>query len=131
LAGQILKGAATMVSAANVNNRLPKLVNDLDVRVSDGSTTAHPWTLDPNQPNQSASTGDNIRDNVEQIFITNPIPGQTYTITVTHKGQLKYSAQPFSLIVSGLFRKIMSISGKSATWQRHVNMRRCYNQFMD
>ncbi|WP_345269840.1 S8 family serine peptidase [Nibrella viscosa] len=93
---------ATLLSAANLNNRTPKLINDLDLRISDGRTIYLPWILDPNRPDQPAQRGDNIRDNVEQVYIANPVAGQTYTITITHKNTLTYGAQPFSLLVSGL-----------------------------
>jgi Subtilase family/Secretion system C-terminal sorting domain len=98
------EGAATTVSAANLNNRTPRLVNDLDLRAADGSSTFLPFVLDPARPNQPATKGDNIRDNIEQVVIQNPTPGQVITLTVKHKGQLRYSAQPFSIIASGLQR---------------------------
>lgn len=85
-----------------VNDRTPKLVNDLDIRVSDGRTASLPWVLDPNNPANAATRGDNIRDNIEQVLIANPRPGQTYTITVTHKkDSLSTGKQDYALIVSG------------------------------
>ncbi len=98
------EGAATPVSAANVNNRAARLVNDLDLRATDGTTTHLPFVLNPAQPGQPATRGDNVRDNIEQVVIQNPVPGQTITLTVKHKGQLRYSAQPFSVLASGLKR---------------------------
>lgn len=95
-------GTATVVSAANLNNRTPKLVNDLDIRISDGTTTTQPWVLDPDNPANTATRGDNIRDNVEQVLIANPLPGQTYVITVTHKGTLSGSSQDYALLLSGI-----------------------------
>ena len=66
-----------------------RLINDLDIRVTTpGSTTLQPWVLDPANPAQPASTGDNFRDNVEQIVVANPVAG-TYTITISHKGSLR------------------------------------------
>ncbi len=95
--------AATVVaSKSTINNRTPKLVNDLDIRVADGTQTRLPWTLNPDQPDQAATPGDNIRDNVEQILIANPVPGKSYTITVNHKGTLKNSTQDYALLVSGV-----------------------------
>jgi hypothetical protein len=76
------------------------LVNDLDLRVSKGDTTYMPWVLDPADPASPATTGDNIRDNVEQIVIPTPEAG-VYVIKIDHKGSLRGSAQNFSLIVSG------------------------------
>lgn len=75
------------------------LVNDLDIRI-DGNTYK-PWILDRANPSAAAATGDNIRDNVEQIYI----PGITagcHVLTVSHKGTLSGGAQAFSLILSGI-----------------------------
>jgi hypothetical protein len=85
-----------------INDRTPKLVNDLDIRVSDGTTTFNPWVLDPDNPSVAATTGDNIRDNIEQVYITGAIPGRAYTINVSHKGTLKLGPQAYSLIVTGI-----------------------------
>ena len=85
-----------------LNDRTPKLVNDLDIRVSDGTTTTQPWILDPNNPTNAAGRGDNIRDNVEQVLIANPVPGRTYTVTVTHKGTLSGNKQDYALLMSGI-----------------------------
>ena len=98
------EAAPTSVGARFVNSRVPKLVNDLDLRLLDGAETTAPWVLNPNRPEQAATTGDNIRDNIEQVVIQNPVPGRTYTIRVSHKGELRYGAQPFSIVVSGLKR---------------------------
>jgi len=106
---------ASSVTAANFNNRTPKLVNDLDIRVSDGTTESLPWILDPNQPSANATRGDNIRDNVEQILIANPVPGRTYTITVRHKGTtLTNTTQAYALIVSGIGGKAFCASKASS-----------------
>ncbi len=96
------EASITSVSVANLNNRTPKLVNDLDIRVSDGTSNYLPFILDPSKPSALATTGDNIRDNVEQILITNPIPGRTYTVTVSHKGTLTNTSQNYALIMSGV-----------------------------
>jgi hypothetical protein len=85
-----------------INDRSPKLVNDLDVRISDAAGTYHPWVLDPDNPSVAATTGDNIRDNVEQVYIAGAIPGRAYTIKVSHKGTLKSGSQAYSLIVTGI-----------------------------
>ena len=87
---------------SDLNNRSPRLVNDLDVRLSDGSAIIQPWILDPNNPASPATRGDNVRDNVEQVLIENPIPGKTYTLTITHKGTLSGTKQDYALLVSGI-----------------------------
>jgi len=77
------------------------LVNDLDLRVTDPSAATHfPWTLDPLNPAQPATTGDNYRDNVEQVHIHNTQAG-LYTVTVSHKGALVNDVQDVSILVSG------------------------------
>jgi len=42
-----------------------------------------------------------LPDNVERVDIDSTVPGQLYTITVSHKGTLVKGPQAFSLIVSG------------------------------
>ncbi len=96
------EGEVLPLTAANINNRAPRLVNDLDIRISEGSTTHMPWILNPETPAAHATRGDNFRDNVEQVFITNAVPGKTYTITVSHKGTLQRGPQAYGLIVSGI-----------------------------
>lgn len=95
-----LPGTAT--PEGTLNSRVPKLVNDLDIRISDGTTTYLPWVLNPNQPALAAVKGDNIRDNVEQIYLPDATPGKAYTIIVSHKGALQGVAQAYSLIVTGV-----------------------------
>jgi len=97
------EGNPTRVSAQTVDDTSPKLINDLDVRLTDDSnTTWFPWVLDPANPANAATIGDNIRDNVEQIVIAAPTVGKMYTVTVRHKRTLQNSGQPYSLIISGV-----------------------------
>ncbi|TNE78209.1 MAG: T9SS type A sorting domain-containing protein [Bacteroidetes bacterium] len=97
----------------------PKLVNDLDlriVRVAD-QNEFKPWILDPANPANAATTGDNYLDNVEQVKIQTPQAGY-YRITVSHKGTLSQS-QAYSLIISGLQPSVQAgaqlPSGQSCT----------------
>lgn len=79
------------------------LVNDLDLRIykNKQNKVYKPYVMDPANPGSQATTGDNSRDNVEQVFVKNPQTG-IYTVEVTHKGTLKNrQAQDFSLIISG------------------------------
>jgi hypothetical protein len=78
------------------------LVNDLDLRASNGGTTYFPWKLNPASVSAAATKADNSVDNVEKIYIANPTPGATYTINVTHKNSLYSGSQRFALIVSGM-----------------------------
>jgi hypothetical protein len=81
-----------------------KLIDDLDLRIKDNVTNKiyMPWILDPTRPSNAATTGDNIRDNVERVEMTDSlIPGRSYTVTVSHKGTLQRGSQAYSLIISG------------------------------
>lgn len=96
-----VSGAVTPTATA-LNDRTIKLVNDLDIKITKGSSTYLPWILDPNFPQGNATKGDNIRDNVERVDIDSVVPGQTYTITISHKGTLSGNSQAYSLLVSGV-----------------------------
>ena len=82
------------------------LVNDLDLRViSPSGVTNMPWVLDPANPGNAATTGDNFRDNVEQVYIANPTNGY-YTYRISHKGNLTNTiedvmSQDLSFIITG------------------------------
>ncbi|MCC8425093.1 S8 family serine peptidase [Mucilaginibacter sp. UR6-11] len=112
---------ATATADGVINNRTPKLINDLDIRVSDGTTNYMPWVLDVLNPSAPATRGDNIRDNIEQVYIANGIPGKTYTITVSHKAVLQSGAQPYSLIVTGVGGATYCASAPSSTADSRIN----------
>lgn len=80
----------------------PMLVHDLDLRVENAARTVfYPWKMDKENPTYAATNnGENDVDNVEQVFIANPVAGN-YTITVDHDGTLQAS-QAFSIIISGI-----------------------------
>ncbi|MCH7859936.1 MAG: S8 family serine peptidase, partial [Candidatus Marinimicrobia bacterium] len=85
-----------------LNPETAMLVNDLDLRVtreSDGQVS-YPWRLDVTQPQLAAEQGDNSVDNIEQVLISLPAPGN-YAVTVTHKGLLLAGIQNFSLVITG------------------------------
>lgn len=94
------------ITTENLNNRKPKLVNDLDIKITDGSGKFLPFILDPAAPEKIAETGDNIRDNIEKIIIKGAVPGKSYELSISHKGTLKNDKQDFSLIVSGIGGKV-------------------------
>jgi hypothetical protein len=78
------------------------LVNDLDMRLEDDSSVVYyPYILDPDNPSDSATTGDNFRDNIEMIHIETPDSGMVYTLKINHKGNLSGGSQEFSLILTG------------------------------
>ena len=75
------------------------LVNDLDLRIEfEDGTVFFPWILDPANPANAATTGDNTRDNVEQILISAPDSGLYEIRVVSPAGA---STQDFSLILQG------------------------------
>jgi hypothetical protein len=106
------------VPIKQLDSTTPTLSNDLDLRITaaDG-TTYHPWVLDVALPMSQAFTGDNTRDNIEQVFIRMPLPGK-HAITVSHKSSLVEGAQTFSLITSGVsfdpLPKVLVWEGDSA-----------------
>uniref|UniRef100_UPI00404B1752 S8 family serine peptidase n=2 Tax=Flavobacterium sp. TaxID=239 RepID=UPI00404B1752 len=93
LAGEPING--------ELNNTSPRLVQDLDIRVSNGNNTFFPWKLQASADQFAIRSGDNSVDNVEQVKIDNPL-AQDYTITITHKGNLIGNKQAFSLVVTGV-----------------------------
>ncbi len=84
------------------------LVNDLDLRVVSASgSTNLPWILNPASPSNSATKGDNYRDNVEQVVVTNATANEQFIVRVTHKGTLvddtgQPASQDLSIILSGI-----------------------------
>ena len=92
--------------SAVLNNRNAKvLINDLDLRlVHESSQTVYqPYVLDPDNPAQAATRGDNDVDNVEQVYLENA-PSGTYTIKVYHKGNLQNAApQDYAMISEGFY----------------------------
>ena len=90
------------------NDRTSKLVNDLDLRVTNVQTNEvhYPWKLDVNAPRNPAIKGDNTVDNVEQVLIDQPAAG-VYKIEVSNKGTLvnndgvNTEKQTYSIIVTG------------------------------
>jgi len=90
-------GSATNGTVDSTN---PKLVNNLDVKVTQGDNTYYPWKL-ADVHTSPAERGENDVDNIERVDIENP-SGQ-YTITISHKNSLTQTqgSQEFSLIVTG------------------------------
>ncbi|SNT36744.1 Por secretion system C-terminal sorting domain-containing protein [Ekhidna lutea] len=88
---------AGTANTGTANQTTPVLVNDLDIRVSQGGTTYNPYRLTGINSN---GTGDNNVDPYERVDIANATG--SYTITVTHKGSLSGGSQDFSLVVTGL-----------------------------
>lgn len=94
---------AVAISSVNgLNNPAARLVNDLDLRAGKESATYKPWVLDPANPSAAAATGDNTRDNVEQVVINDAVAGAVYSFKISHKGTLKRGPQPYSIIFTGI-----------------------------
>ena len=84
-----------------LNDRTPKLVDDLDLKIEQNGVTYSPYKLDPANPANLATTGDNIVDNIEQIYIENPKTGPI-TLTFTHKGTLDATGVDYGVSVTGI-----------------------------
>lgn len=88
------------VNRGNLNDPTTVLANDLDIRIAKDGKTHFPWKLNPAQASSEAFNGDNLVDPFERIDIPNA-EGE-YTITISHKGNLMYNTQDYSLIISGV-----------------------------
>jgi hypothetical protein len=99
------------VATTAADSRTPRLVNNLDLRVTGPSGSVHlPWvmpfvgTWTPESMSEPATTGTNDTDNVEQVYIADPpVPGE-YQAVVSFSGLLSNSPQHYSLLVSGATR---------------------------
>ena len=88
---------AGTINTGTANLSTPVLVNDLDVRVTQGGSTFVPYRLTGVNSN---GTGDNDVDPYERIDVSGA--SGSYTITVNHKGSLSSGSQNFSLVVTGV-----------------------------
>lgn len=64
------------------------LINDLDLRITQEGTTYLPWALPTTAQQAVAVLGDNTRDNLEKVAVSEPLGGR-YKITISHKGNLR------------------------------------------
>ena len=84
-----------------LNDPSSKLINDLDLVITQGNKTFNTWNLSPSSPDNQAFKGINSIDNVEKVEVDTSLVGANYTITVKHKGTLERGQQYYSLIISG------------------------------
>ncbi len=84
------------VANNTLNNNTPKLINDLDLKITSGENVTETWNLNPANPSAAAKKGNNKIDNVEKVEIDSVIVGNTYTITVSHKNNLDRGSQAYS-----------------------------------
>ena len=89
-------------TARNVlDDRTPVLVHDLDLRIiAPDGTTNFPYVLSVTNPTAPAVTGDNIRDNVEQVNIEIGTTG-VWQMVVSAKQASLTEDQAYSVILSG------------------------------
>lgn len=93
---------ASKINSGVLNESLPDLTNDLDIRITQGASTFYPWRLTNTASALATRTGDNPVDNVERINVDAPTAGSVYTVTITHKGTLADGPQKFALVVTGV-----------------------------
>ncbi len=106
--GEPVKVSLAWVDPAGVSCRTSEcgastLVNDLDLIVTDSQENRYyPWTLNASSPFDAAVQDHaNAIDNYEQVKISNPILGETYTIRVVWNSTvIGSSSQSFSLVKS-------------------------------
>jgi len=88
--------------SAQLDPITPMLVNDLDLRITNGGNTYYPWKCNRDVPaNAATNIAENNVDNVEVVYIPSPSPGATYTITIDHDGTLNGGSQAYSIVISG------------------------------
>jgi hypothetical protein len=88
-------------SSTDIDNRSPRLINNLDLKILKDGVTYYPWKLNAIDPlAEATNNSDNNVDNIEKVEILNAQPG-VYTIQVNHKGTLQGGSQEFSLIANG------------------------------
>lgn len=99
-------------------NATNTLVNDLDLRIIQNTTTYFPWKLPTNAQQTVAVLGDNSADNLEHIKIAENLGG-TYKIEVSHKGTLSSGSQEASLILTGPPGTIMATAQELENIQKN------------
>lgn len=95
-------GAAT----SSHDSRVRRLVHDLNLTITGPGGTHQPYVMpwvddwSDAKLDDTATTGVNEVDNVEQVYLSNPGTGD-YTIRVHYAGVLAQGSQEYSLVVSG------------------------------
>ncbi len=87
----------------NANSTSARLINDLDLRVTQGTDTYYPYRLIYDSgatPPFYADQGDNTKDPYERVDIPNA--QGYYTINITHENTLYSHSQNYTLIVTGI-----------------------------
>nr|WP_198999864.1 S8 family serine peptidase [Flavobacterium sp. ASV13] len=89
--------AGVAYSGSTPNIGTARLVNDLDIRVTNSAGTNFPYRLLTATTN---GLGDNTKDPFERIRIVGATGN--YTVTISHKGALVNGNQKYSVIVTGI-----------------------------
>jgi hypothetical protein len=76
------------------------LVNDLDLSATVGNAIELPWIVDPANPADAATKGQNHRDNVEQVSFTYNEEG--IIVVSVSATDVPQGPQPFSIVASGM-----------------------------
>ena len=85
------------------------LINDLDLRITQQDKSYLPWALPTTAQQAVAVLGDNTRDNLEKVVVSDLLGGR-YKITVSHKdslqrinqaGEFENTTQKGALVVTG------------------------------
>ncbi len=97
------------INSSISNDHTPVLVNDLDIRITNGSNTYMPWKLTTVSTN---TKDDNNVDPFERVDIDSPTAGATYTVTISHKGTLDSGLQNYSIVVTGITSSTASVNQK-------------------
>lgn len=113
--------------AVAINPRDTMLVNDLDmVMIGPDGERYFPFILNPEAPQEAPQKGVNSLDNVEKIWIENPVEGE-YEIRISHKGEfLENDEQIFSLVANAgtlekSFESLFWIGGNEGSWHNPKN----------
>ncbi|WP_458627634.1 S8 family serine peptidase [Winogradskyella sp. PC D3.3] len=102
------------ISSGVANDPTPVLVNDLDLKLTKGTTDYFPWKLDPANPSLGATRNStNDVDNFEKVEVDAPSVGETYTVTINHKNTLSGGLQNYSLIITGGILSSLGVSESS------------------
>jgi len=113
--------ALDAMPGSGLDDPTPVLVNDLDLWLTGPGGTYYPWTLDPDNPSLNAvQTGPNHVDNVEQVWIENPLPGP-YRMHIGGTLDPAYSSQDYTFLLSMSPANQWALSGdgsynQSANW---------------
>lgn len=89
-----------VIANGTLDSNSPRLINDLDVKVTKLGVDYLPWKLNKDWDNLIAVKGDNNVDPLERVDIDNP--SGIYQVTVNHKNTLVGGSQNYSLIVTGI-----------------------------